>query len=795
MQAPADLLERPLEHGAVEGRFSATPHAGSPIDGPMRPSETVYATESYTQPQQFEETSPLHNAAAIAYPPSAQNQQIPDQYASPPTYYNAATSSPSVQQAANLYHGPVTYPEGSSSYSGGETTFATAHPPAFSQAPPEQQYQQEHTQQQLATLFEQYQQYEATLQFNAQPANWNTGGYQAAQGYQYTWQAPFSEAAQYAVPVDPSSSMYPPAHGYQNSEDTSSSATPQYPMPVESSPGFHQDAYRNQYAAASQYAEPVNSNPGMYQDVPGNQDATGASFSEASQYDLLMNTPIESDQAGGFASQHQQQQIAEQPQAYTAEEIAYLNQLNAVQQHTPAPVPQQQYEQVVPGTTAAEQQHFDYVHAPFAMQTELAPRLVQPVYRLPVEDDSPVLPAAEPFLFGFDLPDGFTLQDAQDALVAQAIAEDAPLNIDLNDIDPNLLSILFGTPVDGNIIPTDFDWSQLPLPPLGAAPPNAAAGHVAQIDPALAPFNLPPPDATETEEELERSLDFLVNVVATYQSDSKPLSARFDLPALGPQGGPLNLAGAAANAEFAQRQTQRIIFGERGRQQFESAYEDVYNPANPLAGPSSQPYFQAAFGESSHRKRRASVDEDEDDAETGRNKSSRLSANQDATKALSPPAPVSEPATPPAMEPELVDRSLPADLADASSNPSASEQEVEAHSGPGTPAAELSTTPVLEAEGDASEIKLGKRSSPDNDNLDSGRHKRTRSKPDQDVTQAHSPPPATPAEPPASPSPTPEPSVRQLSAKARGKRRALTAADDEKDQIRTRRSRARATRR
>lgn len=784
-QAPAESPDRPLEHETVQGDSSATPRSASPIDVPMGSSESLYAAESYTQTQQLEEPSPLPNSAAIAYPPSAQNQQTPDQYHSSPAYHNAAASS-SGQQSANLYHGQGAYGGESFGYGGAETTLLPAYPPGFLQLQPEQQYQPGSAQQQIATLFEQYRQYEATAQANEPAGNWHPGTYQNAQEYQYLGQTAFSEPTQYAAAVNPSSSMYPAAYEYQNAGEATVSAASQYIAPVDSSPVFYQNAYGYQLAGTSQYSGNDNSNPGTHQSVPGYQDTSGASFSEASQYPLLMNLPIEADQAGGFANHNEQQQTAEQPETYTAEEIAYLNQANAGQHYIPRPDQYQQYGYNAPVTAAEDQQEFDYVRAPLVMQPELAPRLVQPVYRLPVEDDSPVLPAAEPFHFEFYVPDDFTLQDAEDAIVAQAIAGDALPNFDWNNVDPNLLLALADTPVDENNNPQDFDWSQLPLPPLPAALPNVAVDRAAMIDPGLAPFNLPPPETTDSEEELERSLDFLQSVVGSYQSDANPLRARFDLPAVDSQGGPLNLAGAAANAEFARQQTQQIIFGEQGRRQFESAYDDVFQPANGLAGPSSQPYSVTLFGVSSDRKRRASEDEEEDDTETVRSKSSRLSTNQDATQLLSPrAAPVAGLATPPDMEPEFMVPSLPAVPAAAASNPSALEQGVGVHSGPATPATERSTTPALEAEGAAMATELGKRNSPENDNLDSGRHKRTRSKDGQDATQAHSPPAAPPAATDAelstSSALTSVPSVRQLSAKALGKRRALTVADDEKD--------------
>lgn len=556
-----------------------------------------------------------------------------------------------------------------------------------------------------------------------------------------------------------------------------------------------------------------NSNDDMDQDTADYQGAGPASFSETLLYPAaLMDMQEEPYQAGLFENQEQAQQSADQAQTFTAEEIAYLFEL-AAQQDIPV-MAQQQQECNAPGIQVPQQES-DNASPPVFMQTELAPRLFQPVYRLPVEDESPVMPTAEPFQF--DMTDNFTLQDALDALAVHANAEGAASEFDWNNvdpilrpnlevaatetdwsnIDPNLLAGLAALPTTDIIAPEDVDWAR--IPGLADAPANAGAEQDQQVDSALAQFPLPALDDPEMEAQYQ---DFLLSVVASYQADANPLAARFDLPGVDPEAGPLDQVGAQWNAWLAQQQTELILYGERSRHQFESAYYAEIEPRNAVAGPSTQPLsVPPATAGSSSRKRTASADEE--DIEAGPSQSGTLSTAHSLPQAVRPlPRRAIEGATSPATATVAVGQGVLASPAVTSAVPSEPEQVFGPQSPSASLAAESSTATTQEpgVANPAAEMKLGKRAVPLDDNLDSGRNKLTRSAEDGDVSTAS--PPESPTLEPATPStatsetlptstastelsspttPTQERPIRHLSAKARGKLPALTPADDESD--------------
>jgi hypothetical protein len=792
---------------------------------PAEPSTKLDAPDPYAQPQHLEQSS-IHDAVALAEPTSVSNEPPVRPESVTDTCDVVATSTSDVSmhgedgaaevevfnatlaqqqhrgQQAVSFPGHLVYPV-AGSFGQGQMI------PAASAA--SQQYQQGYTGQQAGPqvgLYQQYQQqhYLSALQsLNGQTVNWHPGMLHEAQRDQTAGQASFA-APQYSAPASSSSSTQPPAFGQQNAPQASSSMMPQYTTAETSfNPYLHAPDYPQN--ETPQFAGLGNFNSGAHQDVAVYQEAGAAPFSEASRYPALMDIPEEPYQAGDLGPQEQEQQFGD---TFTAEQIAYLHELEA-QQNVPALASQQQHEYNAAGTQLAQPQSV-YGPMPVVMQTELAPRLVQPVYRLPVEAESPVLPAGEPF--EFDVDDNFTLQDAENALAAHANAEGAAADFDWNNVDPLLRPDLIAPAVNDAIVPQTIDQAPIAHPAMPNAPLEAEAEQGEQIDPALAQLLLPAADVIETPEQLEQSLDFITSVVASFQADKNPLAARFDLFDVDPEAGPLDHLGAQFNAWYSQQRTELIMWGEVRRLGFESAYYAEIEPANAPAGPSTQPLSvpAATVGGSSQRKRRTS---NRDLPEASSNASNMSSAVRDTTQALRPlPRRAMRRAISPAAASAVEDRSVFASSPEvASTMPSELEQVFVPQSGPATPPAETSTTQdeALGVGVSAEKVKLGKRPVPLDDNLDSGRCKLTRAKDDEDVSTASSPP-ATPLLGPRTPStvtsetlvpstassvtlapstagselsppttPTQERRVRPLSAKALGKRPARTASEDEAD--------------
>lgn len=824
-QAPFNWLVRPVEFDTVQSSTLVSLQPESSSDDPAETSTKLNALDPYAQPQQLDQSS-IHDAVASAGPPSASNE-LPVQPESGADMCDVvATSSSDVSMhgedgaaevevfnstlAQQQHHGQqaVSFP--------GHLVYPVAGPFGQGQMMPaayaaSQQYQQGYTGRQAGPqvgLYQQYQQQHylsAPQSLNGQTVNWHPGMLHEAQRDQTVGQASFA-APQYSAPASSSSSTYPPAFGQQNAPQASLSMMPQYTTAETSfNPYLHAPDYPQN--ETPQFAGLGNFNSEAHQDVAVYQEAGAAPFSEASRYPALMDIPIESRQAGDLESQEQEQQFGE---TFTAEQIAYLHELEA-QQNDPALAPQQQHEYNAAGAQIARPES-GYAPMPVVMQTELAPRLVQPVYRLPVEAESPVLPAGEPF--EFDVDDNFTLQDAENALAAHANAEGAGAEFDWNNVDPLFRPNLAAPAVNDATVPQTVDQAPIAHPAMPNAPLEAEAEQGEQIDPALAQLLLPAADVIETPEQLEQSLDYITSIWASYRADANPSVARFDLFDVDPEAGPLDHAGAQFNAWHSQQQTELNWWGEVRRLGYEFAHYAEIEPANAPAGPSTQPLSEpaATVGGSSQRKRRTS---DRDVPEAASNTPKMSSAVRGTTQAVRPlPRRAIERETSSAAASAVEDRSVfAASPVVASATPSEPEQVFVPQSGPATPPAETSTTQdeALGVGVSAEKVKLGKRPVPLDDNLDSGRYKLTRAKDDEDVSTASSPP-ATPLLGPRTPStmtsetlmpstassvtlapstagselsppttPTQERPVRPLSAKARGKRPARTASEDEAD--------------